>query len=184
MGEIIRMALILVAVMLMLVVDAAPKEGRIYNNVSPERRQILANDLGDTPPMGCNSWNHFGCNNNESIIQAPVDVILSTSLAKLRYKYVNIDDCWVESTSDQHSNFVEKLSTDPSGIKVLVAYVHKKVLKLGIYTNSGSLTCSNKIPSSLSYEEEDAKIFASWGIDYLKQCFKTCPTRPITWNWP
>ncbi|KAF8378919.1 hypothetical protein HHK36_030268 [Tetracentron sinense] len=29
-------------------------------------------------------------------------------------------------------------------------------------------TCSKKMPGSLGHEEQDAKTFASWGIDYLK----------------
>ncbi|CAD6219880.1 unnamed protein product [Miscanthus lutarioriparius] len=31
-----------------------------------------------------------------------------------------------------------------------------------------SRTCSNQMPGSLGYEEQDAKAFASWGVDYLK----------------
>ena len=29
----------------------------------------LDNGLGLTPPMGWNSWNHFGCNISESLIK-------------------------------------------------------------------------------------------------------------------
>jgi alpha-galactosidase len=29
----------------------------------------LDNGLGRTPPMGWNSWNHFGCNINETVIK-------------------------------------------------------------------------------------------------------------------
>lgn len=152
----------------MLVVDAGAGKDRIYNNVSRERRNLLANGLGVTPPMGWNSWNHFGCNINESTIRETADAIISTGLAKLGYKYVNIDDCWAESTRDKQGNFVAKKSTFPSGIKALADYVHNKGLKLGIYTDSGSMTCSKKMPGSLGYEEHDAKTFASWGIDYLK----------------
>ncbi|KAL4569996.1 hypothetical protein LXL04_025645 [Taraxacum kok-saghyz] len=168
MGGIKRIVLILTAVMLMLVVDAGAGKDRIYNNVSGERRNLLANGLGVTPPMGWNSWNHFGCNINESTIRETADAIISTGLAKLGYKYVNIDDCWAESTRDKQGNFVAKKSTFPSGIKALADYVHNKGLKLGIYTDSGSMTCSKKMPGSLGYEEQDAKTFASWGIDYLK----------------
>lgn len=31
--------------------------------------QSLDNGLGITPPMGWNSWNHYGCNINESIVK-------------------------------------------------------------------------------------------------------------------
>jgi alpha-galactosidase len=63
---------------------------------------------------------------------------------------------------------VAKASTFPSGIKALSDYVHSKGLKLGIYSDAGTLTCSQTMPGSLGHEEQDAKTFASWGIDYLK----------------
>ncbi|CAI9275332.1 unnamed protein product [Lactuca saligna] len=160
--------------MLILLVEASAGggegQGRIYKNISPEgeRRKLLANGLADTPPMGWNSWNHFGCNISESMIRETADAIVSTGLAKLGYKYVNIDDCWAEYTRDQQGNFVARKSTFPSGIKALADYVHNKGLKLGIYSDSGSMTCSKTMPGSLGYEEQDAKMFASWGIDYLK----------------
>lgn len=162
--------MLLSAALLMLVVEAAATggEGLIHKNIWPERRNLLANGLADTPPMGWNSWNHFGCNINESMIKETADAIVSTGLAKLGYKYVNIDDCWAESTRDEKGNFVARKSTFPSGIKALADYVHNKGLKLGIYSDSGSMTCSKTMPGSLGYEEQDAKTFASWGIDYLK----------------
>ncbi|CAL9055862.1 unnamed protein product, partial [Musa banksii] len=61
-----------------------------------ERRNLLANGLGMTPPMGWNTWNHFYCDINETIIRESADALVSTGLAKLGYRYVNIDDCWAE----------------------------------------------------------------------------------------
>nr|GMD36166.1 alpha-galactosidase [Ipomoea batatas] len=63
---------------------------------------------------------------------------------------------------------VSKASTFPSGIKALADYVHNRGLKLGIYSDAGTRTCSNTMPGSLGYEEQDARTFASWGVDYLK----------------
>lgn len=132
------------------------------------RRNLLANGLGLTPPMGWNSWNHFGCNIDEKIIRETADALVSTGLAKLGYKYVNIDDCWAEISRDEKGRLVPKKSTFPSGIKAVADYVHSKGLMLGIYSDAGYLTCSKKMPGSLGHEERDAKTFASWGIDYLK----------------
>ncbi|KAL8151340.1 hypothetical protein V2J09_021148 [Rumex salicifolius] len=67
---------------------------------------------------------------------------------------------------------VAKVSMFPSGMKALADYVHSKGLKLGIYSDAGNLTCSTKMPGSLHHEEQDAKTFASWGVDYLK--FDNC----------
>lgn len=54
----------------------------------------LDNGVGLTPPMGWNSWNHFGCKINEDLIKQTADLLVSTGLAAKGYKYVNLDDCW------------------------------------------------------------------------------------------
>ncbi|CAL9155974.1 unnamed protein product [Musa hybrid cultivar] len=133
-----------------------------------ERRNLLANGLGMTPPMGWNTWNHFYCDINETIIRESADSLVSTGLAKLGYRYVNIDDCWAEHDRDSTGYMVPKRLTFPSGIKALADYVHGKGLKLGIYSDAGHQTCSQTMPGSLGHEQKDAETFASWGIDYLK----------------
>ncbi|CAN1275269.1 unnamed protein product [Linum perenne] len=139
--------------------------------VSP-RRNLIANGVGITPPMGWNSWNHFQCNISEKTIKETADAMVSSGLSALGYHYINIDDCWAELNRDSQGNMVSKKSTFPSGIKALADYVHAKGLKLGIYSDAGSKTCSNLMPGSLGHEEQDAKTFASWimlqGVDYLK----------------
>ncbi|KAK3010804.1 hypothetical protein RJ639_012743 [Escallonia herrerae] len=72
------------------------------------------------------------------------------------------------SVGQARGNLVPKKSTFPSGIKALADYVHSKGLKLGIYSDAGYFTGSKTMPGSLGHEENDAKTFASWGIDYLK----------------
>ncbi|KAH9795225.1 alpha-galactosidase 1 [Citrus sinensis] len=128
-----------------------------------DRRNLLSNGLGLTPPMGWNSWNHFHCQINEKIIRETADVFVSSGLSNLGYKYVNIDDCWGESSRDSQGNLVANKTTFPSGTKALADYVHSK----------------GTMPGSLGHEEQDAKNFASWGIDYLKydNCFND-DTRP------
>ncbi|ONI32171.1 hypothetical protein PRUPE_1G352200 [Prunus persica] len=132
------------------------------------RRNLLANGLALTPPMGWNSWNHFNCKIDEKIIKATADALISTGLSKLGYTYINIDDCWAEIARDDKGNLAPKKSTFPSGIKSLADYVHSKGLKLGIYSDAGYFTCSKTMPGSLGHEEQDANTFAAWGIDYLK----------------
>ena len=56
--------------------------------------QSLDNGLGITPPMGWNSWNHYGCNINESVVKETAELLIKTGLADKGYKYINIDDCW------------------------------------------------------------------------------------------
>ncbi|KAF5799145.1 putative alpha-galactosidase [Helianthus annuus] len=144
------------------------KAARTSFSSTHDRRTLLDNGLGRTPQMGWNSWNHFACNIEEKLIRETADAMVSTGLAAAGYQYVNIDDCWAELNRDSQGNFVPKADTFPSGIKALADYVHNKGLKLGIYSDAGTQTCSLKMPGSLGHEEQDAKTFASWGIDYLK----------------
>ena len=58
----------------------------------------LDNGMGLTPPMGWNSWNHFGCKINEQLIKQTADVLVSSGLAAKGYKFVNLDDCWQVDT--------------------------------------------------------------------------------------
>ncbi|KAG6741166.1 hypothetical protein POTOM_056655 [Populus tomentosa] len=148
--------------------------GKQYSNSSHDDHQLArmrglsANGLGLAPPMGWNSWNHFHCNIEEKLIRETADAMVSSGLAALGYEHVNLDDCWAELNRDSEGNLVPKASTFPSGIKALADYIHGKGLKLGIYSDAGSQTCSGTMPGSLGHEEQDAKTFASWGVDFLK----------------
>ncbi|KAI4329783.1 hypothetical protein MLD38_028129 [Melastoma candidum] len=143
-------------------------EGAHHQTGSVPGRILGKSGLGLTPQMGWNSWNHFNCHINEQLIRETADAMVSSGLASLGYEYINLDDCWAELNRDAQGNMVGKASTFPSGIKALADYVHGKGLKLGIYSDAGTQTCSNKMPGSLGHEEQDAKTFASWGVDYLK----------------
>ena len=45
----------------------------------------LDNGLARTPPMGWNSWNHFGCSINEDIILGAAHAIKNNGLDELGY---------------------------------------------------------------------------------------------------
>uniref|UniRef100_A0A0E0I5Q4 Alpha-galactosidase n=1 Tax=Oryza nivara TaxID=4536 RepID=A0A0E0I5Q4_ORYNI len=124
---------------------------RLYDTSNYGKLQ-LNNGLALTPQMGWNSWNFFACNINETVIRDTADALVSTGLADLGYNY------------DQ---LLPDPKTFPSGIKDLADYVHGKGLKLGIYSDAGIFTCQVR-PGSLHHEKDDAAIFASWGVDYLK----------------
>ncbi|WOL09837.1 alpha-galactosidase 1 [Canna indica] len=161
------LSVMLMVVLLSISIHCIRTESRTLMEADT-RRNLLANGLGMTPPMGWNSWNHFFCQINETIIKEAADALVSTGLSEVGYKYVNIDDCWAEYDRDAEGYLVPNKVTFPSGIKALADYVHSKGLKLGIYSDAGYRTCSTQMPGSLGYEQKDAQTFASWGIDYLK----------------
>jgi alpha-galactosidase len=122
--------------------------------------------LALTPPMGWNSWNKFACNVDENMIRQQVDAMVSTGMKDAGYTYINIDDCW-HGDRDSLGFIHPDPKRFPSGMKALADYVHSKGLKIGIYSDAGSETCGGR-PGSRGYEFQDAKMYASWGIDYLK----------------
>jgi alpha-galactosidase len=117
-----------------------------------------------TPPMGWNSWNYFAGRVTDKDIRASADQIVSTGMKDAGYIYVNIDDTW-EGKRD--ANGVLSTNQKFPDMKALADYVHSKGLKIGIYSGPGTKTCAG-YEGSLGHEEQDAKMYAEWGIDYLK----------------
>jgi alpha-galactosidase len=120
-----------------------------------------------TPPMGWNSWNHFGCDVSEALIRETADAIVSSGMLDAGYKYVVIDDCW-QVSRDPSGTIVADPQRFPHGIKALADYVHSKGLKFGIYSDAGTKTCQGR-PGTLGFEERDAQTYAGWGVDYVKE---------------
>jgi alpha-galactosidase len=136
----------------------------VHSSSAPVR---LDNGLARTPPMGWNSWNHFGCNVSEKLIEEEADAIAASGMRDAGYRYVVIDDCW-QVARDAAGVIVADSARFPHGIKALADYVHAKGLKFGIYTDAGTRTCQKR-PGTLGHEEQDARTYASWGVDYVKE---------------
>jgi len=117
-----------------------------------------------TPPMGWNSWNYFAERVDDKGVRAAADQIVSTGMKDAGYIYVNIDDTW-EGKRD--ANGVLHTNSKFPDMKALADYVHSKGLKIGIYSGPGTKTCGG-YEASLGHEEQDAKMYAEWGFDYLK----------------
>jgi alpha-galactosidase len=135
----------------------------------------LDNGVARTPPMGWNSWNKFACDGlNEHVVRATADAIAGNGMKDAGYVYVNLDDCW-QSGRDAEGNIVVDQEKFPSGIKALADYIHSKGLKLGVYTDVGTKTCAGR-PGSIGHEYQDARQYAAWGVDYVKEDW--CNTLP------
>ncbi len=117
-----------------------------------------------TPPMGWNSWNYFAEKVDDKGVRAAADQIAATGMKDAGYIYVNIDDTW---QGERDANGVIHPNSKFPDMKALADYVHSKGLKLGIYSSPGPKTCAN-YEGSLGHEEQDAKTYAEWGVDYLK----------------
>ncbi|MGO9258835.1 MAG: glycoside hydrolase family 27 protein [Bryobacteraceae bacterium] len=131
----------------------------------PMPEPVKSNGLAKTPPMGWNSWNKFRNQVSDKMIREMADAIASSGMRDAGYVYVNIDDTWEGAHRDANGNITT--NNKFPDMKALAAYVHSKGLKLGIYSSPGPKTCAG-YEGSYQHEEQDAKTWASWGIDYLK----------------
>jgi alpha-galactosidase len=122
--------------------------------------------LALTPPMGWNTWNKFACNVSDELVRGVADAMVKSGMKDAGYQYVVIDDCW-QVSRDKTANIVADAQRFPNGIKAVADYVHSVGLKFGIYSDAGSKTCAGR-PGGLGHEYQDALIYASWGVDYLK----------------
>ncbi len=121
-------------------------------------------NLGQTPPMGWNSWNHFACKVTDADVRAAADAIASNGMKEAGYIYVNVDDCW-QGQRDEKG--VIRPNEKFPDMKALGEYIHGKGLKFGIYSSPGPKTCA-RYEGSYGHEEDDARQYAAWGVDYLK----------------
>lgn len=123
--------------------------------------------LAMTPPMGWNSWNTFATNINEQLVKDIADAFVELGLKEAGYEYIVLDDGWMTMERDSMGNLVADPEKFPGGMKALADYVHGKGLKFGLYNCAGTKTCAG-YPGSRGHEYQDAMLYASWGIDYLK----------------
>jgi alpha-galactosidase len=123
--------------------------------------------LAPTPPMGWNSWNSYGVHISEKLIKESAEALIKSGMLEAGYNYVVIDDGWEALERDSSGNLVPDPQKFPSGMKALGEYLHSKGFKFGIHNCAGTKTCSG-FPGGRGHEFQDARLYASWGVDYLK----------------
>lgn len=167
------------------IIHGTVKEKGIYNviisarNTKGETQQTLTLAIGDTlcltPPLGWNSWNVFTRDIDEKMLMEIADAMVSSGMRDIGYQYINIDDFWHAAERDSLTGKpVANPQKFPHGIAYIADYLHRKGLKLGIYSDAGTKTCG-KCFGGYTYEEIDAKTYAEWGVDLLKYDFCYTP---------
>jgi alpha-galactosidase len=132
-----------------------------------------ASALAATPPMGWSTWNHYAHAISDKLIREQADAMVASGMKDAGYVYVHIDGGW-EGQRDANG-VLHPLPTFPD-MKALGDYIHSKGLKFGLYSGPGPVTCAGA-EASYGHEEQDAQMFASWGVDYLK--YDLCSYRII-----
>ena len=161
-------------IMNMTAVRTTPGEGAMPARLPlPALHPVRYDGLAKTPPMGWNSWNKFASRVDDAGVRATADAIASNGMKEAGYVFVNIDDTW-QGERDANGN-IQANKKFPD-MKALADYVHSKGLELGIYSSPGPNTCAG-YEGSYGHEEQDARTYAAWGIDYLK--YDWCGARNI-----
>src|SRR5437016_4225108 len=139
----------------------------------PALHNVPYNGLAKTPPMGWNSWNKFASRVDDAAVRSMADAMAANGMKDAGYQYINIDDTWEASRDGQGNITTNKKFPD---MKALADYIHSKGLKIGIYSSPGPNTCAG-YEGSYGHEEQDARTYAAWGIDYLK--YDWCGARTL-----
>ena len=126
------------------------------------------------PPMGWDSWGSLGCGVKESDVQQAAKALVRSGMRDVGYRYVIVDDCWYAPNRSANGSLRADPRKFPSGIRALGRFLHRRGLLLGIYESPGAQTCAQVnglyqgSTGSLGHERQDARTFASWGVDYVK----------------
>jgi len=153
---------------------APPGEGALAARLPPPAlHDVPYNGLAKTPPMGWNSWNKFAGRVDDAAVRGMADAMVSSGMKDAGYQYINIDDTWEAGRDTQGNVTTNKKFPD---MKALADYVHSKGLKIGLYSSPGPNTCAG-YEGSYGHEEQDARTYAAWGMDYLK--YDWCGARNI-----
>lgn len=142
--------------------------------------------------MGFNPWNCFGISSggtcklslpwlahekqpchgfNESVILAVANAMASTPLQAAGYEYVSLDCGYSTGFRGADGSLTVNTTRYPHGLKWLGDQIHRLGLKFGMYSDAGKQQCCSRLygpqvdDGSAGHEAQDAKTFASWGVD-------------------
>ena len=136
-----------------------------HGEVRAEFTLKVGSQIGLTPPMGWNSWNCWGLSVSQDKVMASAAALINRGLADYGYSYMNIDDAW-EAEERNPDGTIAANEKFPD-MKALGDWLHANGLKFGIYSSPGDHTCGGYL-GSLDHERQDAEVWNSWGVDYLK----------------
>ncbi|WP_075590818.1 putative Ig domain-containing protein [Labilibacter marinus] len=147
-----------------------------------------------TPPLGWNSWNCWSHNVSQKNVLASAKAMVDKGLKDYGWTYMNIDDVWQGERGGEYNAIQANPETFPN-MKEMCDEIHAMGLKVGIYSTPWVVSYGGYIGGSSDYKDgcwtkamvadkktkqanqriaeytfdtEDAKQWAEWGIDYLK----------------
>jgi len=151
---------------------------RVRNTHGEARRTlrlVIGERLALTPPMGYNTWNVIERDVSDTVLREMADAMVNLGLRDVGYQYINMDDWWAESERNAEGRLDPDPKRFPQGVKPVADYIHSLGLRFGLYSSPGPKMCAGSSPGTLGHEAQDARIWAGWGVDYLKHDRCSCP---------
>ncbi|KAK6992414.1 alpha-galactosidase [Favolaschia claudopus] len=145
----------------------------------------LNNGVGVKPAMGWNPYNAFACSATEAMYHTQAQSVVSLGLLAVGCQYINLDCGWQATSRDSAGKFQWSNKTLPAGVPAL----HNLGLKFGVYTDLGVFACDTvggtaHFIGSLGHETSDVASYASWGADYVVNCFAVNSTDFVDFDPP
>jgi alpha-galactosidase len=127
--------------------------------------------LADVPYMGWNTYYGVGGIFDEQTILSVAKALLHRGLARAGYRIVWLDFGWASGARDASGQLIVDPSQWPHGLRWLTAWLHRRHLLAGIYTDAGRSGCRDQGVGSLGHYQQDVDMFAAWGFDAVKVDF-------------
>lgn len=125
-----------------------------------------------TPMMSWLTWNWFARSISHDKMVEIAKGMEKYGLIDAGFNTIVLDDAWAKPTSDKNdlTYDVAKFPVGISGLKAALKEINSKI-KIGIYSDAGTMTCENYQPGSYRHEAQHIALFDSWGVDMLKYDF-------------
>lgn len=123
------------------------------------------------PVMGYNSWYHLGTGVTEARVLQQASAMVSDGLVAKGYNTMALDAGWQTQESGTRaaaSSLVPAASFPDLANGVLAQKLATMGIRLGIYTTIGDQGCGTGIWGSYGHYQQDADMFKSWGVSFVK----------------
>lgn len=122
-----------------------------------------------TPMMAWLTWNWFARSISHSKMVEIAKGMEKHGLVDAGFRTIVLDDAWANETQDKSQlNYdAAKFPYGIAGLKKAFQDINPR-LKLGIYSDAGTMTCEYYQPGSFGFEAQHIDLFNSWGVDMLK----------------
>lgn len=96
-----------------------------------------------------NSYNHYSCSPNESIVHSNAQALVDLGLKTSGYHYATVDCGWTLPARAADGTITWNPALFPSGYPALGDFIHGLGLKFGVYSDGGVQMCMTGTPAQV-----------------------------------